>query len=419
VRGSRPQVDPEKAYAFLHGISGDATGVNDKTFHMLDDLGNNYVDTGHYPEGISVYRDLISRDKGPRVCGYQAHVTDATMALKSADKLAIKAEPEKQLDVAAAFKSSSYDKEAKQVCANRSAALVSETAMAWHLEAVGSDNQRGTSDARTMALAAALYKRVVDSWSGTELASFQFPRLVKADWPTLFKVKYAMADLLYFQKDWARCGPAFDSVVAEDPTGPEAGKAAYAAGLCYQNVYEASHLGDGGRRTAGNLPGRAHREATASDASRLEPKKLTPEQTGMVHAFDRYVCTIKPGASDAAGQEQLVEVKYARGSHVLRGAALGRSGTGLPRDRAEPLRSRRGCLRGAALSRERERHEAALRQDQLRDQYHVVDELRGAPTMVNSGLSERAAARPDRRRILAPGLKSWGERGQALAGSCL
>jgi TolA-binding protein len=304
--------DPEKAYAFLHGISGDATGVNDKTFHMLDDLGNNYIDTGHYPEAITVYRDLISRDKGPRVCGYQAHVADATMALKSADKLAIKAELEKQLDVATAFKSSSYDKESKQVCANRSAALVSETAMAWHLEAVGSDNQRGTSDARTMALAAALYKRVVDSWSGTELASFQFPRLVKEDWPTLFKVKYAMADLLYFQKDWARCGPAFDSVVAEDPTGSEAGKAAYAAGLCYQNVYEATHQGDAGRRTAGNLPGRAHREATGSDASRLEPKKLTPEQTGMVRAFDRYVCTIKPGASDAAGQEQLVEVKYAR-----------------------------------------------------------------------------------------------------------
>ncbi|MDB4933241.1 MAG: hypothetical protein JWP87_213 [Labilithrix sp.] len=304
--------DPEKAYAFMHGMSGDPAGSNDKTFRMLDDLGNNYIDTGHYPEGIVVYRDLISRDKGGRVCGYQAHITDAVMAMKSADKLAIKAELEKQLEVAAAFKTSSYDKEQKQVCANRTAALVTETAMAWHLEAVGSQNQRGTGDVRTMALAAALYKRVVDSWTAAELASFQFPRLVKEDWPTLFKVKYAMADLLYFQKDWARCGPAFDSVVAEDPTGPEAARAAYAAGLCFQNVYEAAHENNAGLRGAGNLPGRGHRNATADDATRLRPKDMKGDQAAMVKAFDRYVCTIKPAANDAAGQDQLVEVKYAR-----------------------------------------------------------------------------------------------------------
>jgi tetratricopeptide (TPR) repeat protein len=304
--------DPEKAYAFMHGMSGDPPGTNDKTFRMLDDLGNNYIDTGHYPEGIVVYKDLISRDKGGRVCGYQARITDATMAMKSADKVAIKAELEKQLEVASAFKSSSFDKEQKQVCANRTAALVTETAMAWHLEAVGSQGQRGTGDVRTMALAAALYKRVVDSWTSAELASFQFPRLVKEDWPTLFKIKYAMADLLYFQKDWARCGPAFDSVVAEDPSGPEAPKAAYAAGLCFQNVYEESHKDNAGLRSAGNLPGRGHHAATPDDATRLRPKDMKGDQAAMVKAFDRYVCTIKPAANDAAGQEQLVEVKYAR-----------------------------------------------------------------------------------------------------------
>lgn len=304
--------DPEKAYVFLHGISGDAAGSNEKTFRMMDDLGNDYIDTGHYTEGILVYRDLISRDKGGRVCGYQAHITDATMAMKSADKPAIKSELEKQLDIAQTFKSSSYDKELKQACANRTAALVIETAMAWHLEAVGSQGQRGTNDTRTMALAAGLYKRVVDAWTAPELASFVFPRIVKEDWPTLFKIKYAMADLLYIQKDWRKCGPAFDSVVADDPSGPDAPKAAYAAGLCYQNVYEESHKGDAGRRSAGNLPGRGHREASGADATRLAPKEMTAEQTSMVRAFDRYVCTIKPAASDAAGQDQLVEVKYAR-----------------------------------------------------------------------------------------------------------
>ena len=304
--------DPEKAYAFLHGMSGDPASSNDKTFRMLDDLGNNYIDTGHYPEGIMVYKDLISRDRGGRVCGYQAHITDATMAVKSADKNGIKVELENQLKVAEAFKASSYDKEQKLACANRTAALVSETAMAWHLEAIGTTGQRGTADLRTMTLAAGLYKRVVDSWTAPELASFVFPRLVKEDWPTLFKIKYAMADLLYFQKDWSKCGPAFDSVVLEDPTGPEAGKAAYAAGLCYQNVYEESHKGDAGRRSAGNLPGPRRREVAPDDATRLKPKEMKPEQTAMIRAFDRYVCTINPGAKDDLGLEQLVEVKYAR-----------------------------------------------------------------------------------------------------------
>jgi TolA-binding protein len=304
--------DPDKAYAFMHGMSGDAAGSNEKTFRMLDDLGNNYIDTGHYPEGIALYRDLISRDKGGRVCGYQARIADATMAMKSADKRAIKAELEKQLEVAAQFKASSYDKEQKQTCANRTAALVTETAMAWHLEAVGSQNQRGTGDVGTMALAAALYKRVVDSWTASELASFQFPRLVKEDWPSLFKIKYAMADLLYVQKDWARCGPAFDGVVAEDPTGPEAPKAAYASGLCYQNVYEESHRDQAGLRGAGNYPGRARHDATPDASSRLRPKDMKAEQVAMVRSFDRYICTVLPAEGDAAGQEQLVEVKYAR-----------------------------------------------------------------------------------------------------------
>ena len=90
--------------------------------------------------------------------------------------------------------------------------------MAWHLEAVGSGGQRGTGDPKTMALAASLYKKVVDTWKQDEFVTFQFPRIVKEDWPNIYKIKYAMADLLYFQKDWAKCGPAFDSVVSENPT---------------------------------------------------------------------------------------------------------------------------------------------------------------------------------------------------------
>ena len=191
--------------------------------------------------------------------------------------------------------------------------------MAWHLEAVGSNGQRGTGDNKTMALAASLYKKVVDTWAAEEYSKFEFPRIVKEDWPTIYKIKYAMADLLYFQKDWAKCGPAFDSVVQENPNAPEAAEAAYAAVLCYQNIYDETHKGDAAKKGSGNLPGQGDsktgKDKAAQDAAvtaALKPKDMTDAQKGMVSAFNKYICYIKPAQSDSAGQDQLVEVKYAR-----------------------------------------------------------------------------------------------------------
>ena len=57
---------PTDAYNFFKNLSGDAAGSNDKTFKMMDDLGQNYLDTGHYPEAIALYKDLEVRDSGER-----------------------------------------------------------------------------------------------------------------------------------------------------------------------------------------------------------------------------------------------------------------------------------------------------------------------------------------------------------------
>jgi tetratricopeptide (TPR) repeat protein len=309
--------DPAQAYNFMHNISGDPAGSNEKTYKMMDDLGMNYLDTGHYPEAILLYKDLIIRDKSGRNCVYQAHITEATMAMKSNDKDRIVKEVDNQVKIYNDVKNGGYSAEQKAECANKTAALTTETAMAWHLEAVGSQGQRGTGDPKTMALAAQLYKKVVDTWHADEFSKFEFPRIVKEDWPNIYKIKYAMADLLYFQKDWAKCGPAFDSVVQENPNSPEAAEAAYAAVLCYQNIYEETHKGDVGKKGAGNLPGQADKKGdkkaqAAAEAEKLKPKEMTDNQKGMVSAFNKYICYIKPAASDNAGQDQLVEVKYAR-----------------------------------------------------------------------------------------------------------
>jgi hypothetical protein len=55
---------PTEAYNFFRNLSGDQSGSTDKTFKMMNDLGQNYLDTGHYPEAIALYKDLIVRDGG-------------------------------------------------------------------------------------------------------------------------------------------------------------------------------------------------------------------------------------------------------------------------------------------------------------------------------------------------------------------
>src|SRR5258705_10887330 len=161
--------------------------------------------------------------------------------MKSGDKDKIMVELKHQLDVHEKFQGGQWPGDSKLKCSNVTADLLAETAMAWHLEAVGSGGVRGTGDQKTMTLAAYLYKKVIDNLAATDFAKFEFPRIVKEDWPNIRKIKYAMADLLYFQQRWAECGPAFDAVVADDPKAAEAPEAAYASVLCYHNIYQAQH----------------------------------------------------------------------------------------------------------------------------------------------------------------------------------
>jgi hypothetical protein len=241
------------------------------------------------------------------------------MASKSGDKAAIVSELKSQLEVYKDYDKASHTKQKKVQCANESAGLVTETGMAWHLEAVGSGGVRGTGDAQTMKYAAELYQLVVTNFTQDQFRQFRFPRIVKEDWPDIPKVRYAMADLLYFQKDWLKCGPAFDAVVAEDPNGPNAAEAAFASVLCYQNIYAEKHKDGSHRKGGGNLPEertapkkKGDKDDKKAEAAKFKPKEFTEEQKGMITAFNRYVCYIKPPQGDRDAFEQYCEVKYAR-----------------------------------------------------------------------------------------------------------
>ncbi|MCH2108582.1 MAG: tetratricopeptide repeat protein, partial [Polyangiaceae bacterium] len=306
---------PQRAYNYFKPLSGDKGGANAKTLEMMRDLGHAYIDTGHYPEGIGLYKDLMSRDKHEQWCFYQSQISHAVQAAYSADKKRIVLTVDDQIRVMNKFDGMKVPDAAKLKCENETAAILSETAMSWHLEAVGTGGVRGTNDAKTLDYAADLYGKVIDNFAAEDFAKFEFPRIVKEDWPTIYKVKYAQADLLYYRKRWEECGPAFDAVVEEDPTGPDAAEAAYASVLCYTKMYEQQHKGDSDRQGKGLGPKGASEEDRQSKAgqwAKFKPKEFTPQQKGMVTAFNRYVCYIKPSEDDDEAQDQYVEVKFAR-----------------------------------------------------------------------------------------------------------
>lgn len=299
---------PDQAYKFFKPLSGDKGVGSMKTFKMMEDLGQNLIDTGHYKEAIVLYNDLMKRNKGKNHCFYQAQVSQAVMASQSGNKRPIVAALKNQMKVYKDYDKKKYSARNKLKCANTSAALMTETAMAWHLEAVGSGGVRGTGAETTMSLSTELYELVVGNFTSAQFKSFKFPRIVREDWPTIAKIRYAMADLMYFRKDWAKCGPAFDAVVAEDPSGPNAAEAAFASVLCYQNIYATKHAKDGGRKGIGGLD----KKKGKSKKNEFVAQEFTDEQKGMIRAFNRYVCYIKPPKGNAEALEQYVDVKYAR-----------------------------------------------------------------------------------------------------------
>jgi tetratricopeptide (TPR) repeat protein len=305
--------NPAKAYVFFRPLSGDSGVNSDKTYKMMEELGHNLVDTGHYAEAIVLYNDLKKRNRGDNYCFYQVQISKAVMASKSGQKVPIVKELLSQLEVHKIFAKGRAKADKKLQCANDTAGLMTETAMAWHLEAVGSGGVRGTGDPKTMTASEKLYSLVVTEFTAAQFISFKFPRIMKEDWPTIPKIRYAMADLLYFQKKWSLCGPAFDSVVAEDPNGSNAAEAAFASVLCYQNIYAEKHKGDSHRKGTGNLPqGAKGKKGKKTDADKFKAKAFTNEQKGMITAFNRYVCYIKPKEGDRESLEQYVEVKFAR-----------------------------------------------------------------------------------------------------------
>jgi tetratricopeptide (TPR) repeat protein len=164
-----------------------------------------------------------------------------------------------------------------------------------------------------MGLATQLYRMVIDKFPDME--RMQFPDIDRRDWPTQYKVAYYYAELLWKMEDWSQCGPAFDRVVELNPQGEYTTDAAYAAVLCYNNLYQQQYQGrerETGRAEA-RAPrqgrrGRRGRQPAAEEApaeNQFAPREFTALETGMLNAFQRYVCYVPDS-------EDLPTIKYRR-----------------------------------------------------------------------------------------------------------
>ena len=270
-----------------------------------------------------------------------------------------------QLDVHNTFMKQSQPDDAKVKCANITADLIAETAMAWHLEAVGSGGVRGTGDRKTMVLAAQLYDMVVKTFKQEDFAKFEFPRIVKEDWPNIFKIKYAMADLLWFQKDWAKCGPAFDAVVAEDPDRPHGSRGRVRGGAL---LPEHLHRAAPGRRRQEEqrqppLHGEEGRQAQERQGEGPRPQGLHRRPEGHDHGLQPLHLLHQARRQQQGGARELRRGQVRPWPHLLRGSALGGGGARVPRRRDDLPRQGGGHLRRAVLPRvaQRARRRASSR----------------------------------------------------------
>ncbi len=327
----------EEAYGFFSSISGDKGGDKTKTIGFLDKLGEEYLARAHPEEARKLFLDLKGLNPA-NACFYETRITEAIINKSAKDKPAIKTQLTQLVKTWTGYRDSAAPAEKKQACGNQTAWLLSEHALAWTYEAMGDlgcppDPEKkaanpkarpGTCNKTTLDHAISVFELILGNpVSGskatfTTFEGYKFNTKRPEDAPTIPKLKYAYADILYGQQMWDKCGPAFDEVVALDPNSDVAGDAAFAAVLCYQNMYDKEYKAKDKQENSKGKGTVGGKEKGVDDNIKKAnaPKDMTAYQAKMVGAFDRFVCYVKPDAASKSykeDQEKLIEIKHRRG----------------------------------------------------------------------------------------------------------
>jgi tetratricopeptide (TPR) repeat protein len=277
---------------------------NDAEAHeMLENLAELYYDTGQWPQSITVYHKLMADSpRSNSLCDWQTKVTNAVISSRPKQDQIV--ELKRLVDVYRTFKKGGKPPAKVKQCKEETATTMLWLGTSWHREAVGTANAPGTKNKKTMSQAAVLYRTLLKEFPDME--QMAFPNIDKRDWPTEYKLSYYYAELLWKMDEWSQCGPAFDHVVELDSQGEYTSDAAYAAVLCYNNLYQQQYVPrETETKFVSKRDQKSAKNAKAQPSSKFQKKKFTPLQKGMLEAFNRYVCYV-----DKA--EDLATIKYRR-----------------------------------------------------------------------------------------------------------
>lgn len=273
---------PRQAWRFFKRV-----GRGGGSLEMMERLAQRYFDQGQWAEADEAYRALMANaGNDDRRCRYQAQAARAGLrTLSRSDQAAVL---HRTLDMMSAFTSEVHPARDERQCRDAVASLVLDEATSWHHETVGPSESEGTGDEQTMELASELYRRALEELPN--LDELELDGWDEEGRPTVYRVSYWYADLLYARGLWAECGPAFDRVVALDTSsGAELlEEAAYSAVLCYDRLYTSSE------RQGESL----HLVSTESDdgalpsLESLRPRDLTSTERDMLRAYNRYLCFV-------------------------------------------------------------------------------------------------------------------------------
>ncbi len=295
---------PTRAWEFFQRVGGD------HALEMMENLAEHYYNQGQWSQATAAYHSLMAENQNShRLCFYQTRVAECSRRGRPKPDQVL--EIRRTVDLMHTYLEGSHPEENVRECRQVVAQMIMEMATNWHQEAVGSDTAPGTNDEETMEMASRLYALALDTFPN--LDQIDFEGWDEETQPTRYRVSYWAAELLWKRNQWEECGPAFDRVVEMDPGGEYLREAAYAAVLCYNNLYEQQNDDDTQVRSKATArQGRRGRkrevteeERDRQELERLQRREFTPLENGMLQAYTRYVCYV-------TDSDDLVTIKYRR-----------------------------------------------------------------------------------------------------------
>ena len=202
--------------------------------------------------------------------------------------------------------------------------------MAWHLEAVGSGGVRGTGDKKTMELAAYLYKKVVDNFNAGGVRQVRVPAHREGRLAEHLQDQVRDGGLALLPEG---LGEVRSGVRLRRRRGPERRPRpprprtprCSATRTSTTRCTRATRIARARATLARRAPTRRTRSQEGA-SGRSSSQGLHRQQKGMVTAFNRYVCYIKPPQGRQGGRGAVRRGEVRPRAHLLRVAALGGGG---------------------------------------------------------------------------------------------